>query len=818
MARAQEGGDGGVRLEFPDAPLSVLVDFYETLSEKRVVRAASLGESTVTVVYGEPLPREEALRFIESTLLLHGFALVPADERTLKLFDAEMTSPRSLGLEVVHRPDELPPGDGVVNFVMPLEFISPEEAVRTFSSVVDLNSYGAITPLNNANAVVITENASIIRSLIELRDHVDVPPNQVDHALVNLSWADAGKIAEIIGAIFENQTGLLVGNTESEGEGGEGGEAVSSERSDVMIIPYERTNGLMVVARSVDVDYIESLARAFDQPSATNTFTKRKLQFVSVIDYLPAFYNALLRNTDVDTREDLLVAEESTAGPSSRDLGAERSSGAGIGGEGSAVVPDRLSEPEPFTPPKSYVIGNTLLLADPQANSLIVSGSPEHIAIIEELIAQIDVQPRQVYISTVIGQLNLGDEREWSLNAFKQFDSFEVAPDRPEQTFGAGSFDPLGNNVVRILGTFADPALFPGTSSGLALAGRIVQGDNEPIDLVVEAVARDNKFRLLSRPSIYAQNNTKAVILSGQRIAVPVSSLTSVNNGLGAGGFPGSIASNIDYLDVVLKLEVVPLINSDDEVTLRIAQVNDTISGSQIVSGNEVPTLNTQELITTVTVNHGEIIVLGGLITEKEDEARAGIPVVRKIPIVGKLAGSSDLEFRREELLIFIQPLILDEEESRLPTRPNDVEAYRTESYGDGVHFADPHCKCAVGFEGGRAEGRGRARRRRLRSPEPGGIERPLRMDPPPDEPGRCREEGSRHPQTTPTGAERHVPSLKSGLHRRRGDGVGCGKVVARSRRLIRRESGEMPEHPFFEDPFHSHGPRAIDPVFLHSD
>jgi type II secretory pathway component GspD/PulD (secretin) len=187
---------------------------------------------------------------------------------------------------------------------------------------------------------------------------------------------------------------------------------------------------------------------------------------------------------------------------------------------------------------------------------------------------------------------------------------------------------------------------------------------------------------------VYAQNNSKAVILSGQRIAVPTSSLTAVGGGFAGNEFPGSITSNIEYLDVVLKLEVVPLINSDDEVTLRIAQVNDTVTGQQIVAGNTVPTLNTQELVTTITVPNAQTIVLGGLITETVDDDRTGVPVIRRIPVLRSVIGSTEKVFRREELLIFIQPFIIDGK--RTPSTPNEVEVGRTDSTIDTMEFGDP--------------------------------------------------------------------------------------------------------------------------------
>jgi len=144
----------------------------------------------------------------------------------------------------------------------------------------------------------------------------------------------------------------------------------------------------------------------------------------------------------------------------------------------------------------------------------------------------------------------------------------------------------------------------------------------------------NKNFKVLNRPSMTVRNNEKAVISNGQRIAVPVSTLSNVGGGVGN---TAAVSSSIDYRDVVLKLEVVPLINSNDEVTLRIAQVNDNVVGQQTIGGNSIPTIGTQELVTTVSVKDGATVVLGGLITEREQRTENGVIFLRRIPVLKHL-------------------------------------------------------------------------------------------------------------------------------------------------------------------------------------
>jgi type II secretory pathway component GspD/PulD (secretin) len=112
-------------------------------------------------------------------------------------------------------------------------------------------------------------------------------------------------------------------------------------------------------------------------------------------------------------------------------------------------------------------------------------------------------------------------------------------------------------------------------------------------------------------------------------------------------------------------LEVIPLINSDKEVNLTIAQHNDKIGDYVNIGGNLVPNILTQELTTTVRVPNGSTIVLGGLITDDKTTSLSGIPGLYRIPIVGPLLGGDSSKKRtRSELVIMIQPIVVDSNEA----------------------------------------------------------------------------------------------------------------------------------------------------------
>jgi type II secretory pathway component GspD/PulD (secretin) len=412
---------------------------------------------------------------------------------------------------------------------------------------------------------------------------------------------------------------------------------------------------------------------------------------LDVQDFLPVAYNALAKDTDIQSNDGGASSGSGRSGGSARRSGGASSnspstdarnssnsnqafgtnnnfggsSGMSTGSNASRSV---LDAPEEVGAPESMIVGKTLLIADPQSNSLVVSGSPEHITRIDQLLKEMDVKPQQVYISAIIGQLTLGKDYNVGFDFLKMLDDFSLNQTTPGATtstaVGTVQF-PLNMNNFSV-----NQLNFYGTIGSLSNYIKLADGNRD--------------FKVLATPSVYAKNAAKSVISSGQRIAVPAQILSN-------GGFNAGVANtsvSVEYRDVLLKLEVVPLINSDDEVTLKIAQINDNIVGTQVISGNTVPTIGTQELVTEVAVKNGATVVLGGLITERVTNSERGGVFLRRIPIIKHLFGTTSKEAIREELLIFIQPHIISSTDPN--DSPNRIEAGRSDLFQESMDFSNP--------------------------------------------------------------------------------------------------------------------------------
>ncbi|MBA3729979.1 MAG: type II and III secretion system protein, partial [Sphingomonas sp.] len=162
-------------------------------------------------------------------------------------------------------------------------------------------------------------------------------------------------------------------------------------------------------------------------------------------------------------------------------------------------------------------------------------------------------------------------------------------------------------------------------------------------------------FKTISRPTVFTSNNKKAIIASGTEIPVPVSTISTNNGG---GIITGGLAqqSNIQFKKVALQLEVVPLINSEKEVSLDILQKLDEVAGTTRVDNNDIPNISTRYIKTSVTTPDCSTIVLGGLVTDRTRRDQSGIPVLSRIPVLGGLFRNTGKTKIREELIILMRP------------------------------------------------------------------------------------------------------------------------------------------------------------------
>jgi len=316
------------------------------------------------------------------------------------------------------------------------------------------------------------------------------------------------------------------------------------------------------------------------------------------------------------------------------------------------------------------------------------------------------VRPRQVYIAAVIGELSLDDDMEFGFSYFLKY---------VNNGAGTGAAGSIINSLLTPGSNLPTPADLIKPQRFQNLQGLTVYGSiADAVDIYARALEKTGKFKILSRPVVYTTNNKKAVISSGQQIPFTSSTLTSTSLSGSAINQNAGITANITYKDVLLKLEVVPMINSDKDVTLVIAQTNNNVLGeADFGGGNKAPIISAQDLTTTVTVPNGGTVVLGGLIVERMETDDSGVPFLMRIPVLGYLFKQTTRKVQRKELIVLLQPTVVENNEDM--AKASWQERYR--SYlGDDAYekaAAPAFADTPVVFDGEQEEADSQIRKRR---------------------------------------------------------------------------------------------------------
>ena len=181
-------------------------------------------------------------------------------------------------------------------------------------------------------------------------------------------------------------------------------------------------------------------------------------------------------------------------------------------------------------------------------------------------------------------------------------------------------------------------------------------GKKFTLDAVLDLAEGDNKIKILSTPSIVVSHNEEGVINVSQSRPFETGSTTFNNSNT------GNTQTQVEYRDVGIKLTATPLIGADGSVQLQIEQTIDTVqtvddSSSSVV--NTRPIIGKREANSTITVNDGDVIILGGLQENKKDVSNTYFPFIGRLPIFKEFLSYESVDYTRTELIIFIRPTIL---------------------------------------------------------------------------------------------------------------------------------------------------------------
>ena len=701
--------DKTVTLQFPNSDVVDVLHLYEQLTNTKLIMD-NFVQGKVNIFLSRAVPKDEAIKIIEMNLLMNGYSLVPAGDGIVKVIGTGR-SPRNAGVPLVSDEADIPEGEHVVSFLFKLRYADPVELQQVLGQYLSPpQSYTSFLALPKASAILITENSAVIRSLIRIVDQIDVPPAQVVSDFIKLERADASKVVEMLKDVFDKggatttttttvapgvrpvRPGVNVPpppapNTQVSIEGDLSALTALTEDSIVVgkikIAADVRTNRIHVITRPVNMPFIKKLISEFDANVEFAKPVTRPLRYISAADVLPVIVQTL---TEPGSNQGAGPETSNPAAPQQQAQQNQRrtnpSNYANTSGldsssssSGSQNFSEELSTQAVDTTPKAVTIGNAKIIADQRANTIIILGNKEVVVKVEKLLDEMDVKAPQVALSTVIGELSINNEKDFGIDYFARNPNRAALTTSntgiPPATGGANGVPSVFNpgNIV----TFTDLA----TKAAGGVNAYLAAGTS--LAAVVHMLDSTGRFKVINRPVVFTTNNKKAIIASGQEIPVPVSTLSTLQPVVGSTPVTNfGTQSSIQYKKVALQLEVVPLINSEKEVTLDILQKLDSIADSTNIDGNNIPNIATRYIKTTVSAPNCSTIVLGGLITDNKRNSKNGIPLLSRIPLIGGLFRETNKTLNRSELIVLLRPEVA----------LTKLDLYRLRQKNeDGTHF-----------------------------------------------------------------------------------------------------------------------------------
>ena len=282
---------------------------------------------------------------------------------------------------------------------------------------------------------------------------------------------------------------------------------------------------------------------------------------------------------------------------------------------------------------------------DERTNTLLINDNPQKIRELRALIAVLDKPVQQVLIESRIVIATDTFTRE--LGAKFGAQGVRTNPSGQQistggTTTGAGTTGGLNVNLPT-----------PDQAAGTIALG--ILGKNYALDLELQAAQTEGRSEVISSPRVITANQQEAVIRQGQEIGY----VTYQNSATGASG---SGTATVQFKDAVLELKVTPTITSDNRVYLMINVKKDALHGYITVPGSgQVPTIDTREINTSVLVDNGQTVVLGGIYEITKQNSASKVPGLGDIPGLGILFRTTTRESDKAELLIFVTPRILSE-------------------------------------------------------------------------------------------------------------------------------------------------------------
>ncbi len=577
-------------------------------------------KAKVTVISTDPVSADGLYEVFLSVLQVHGYSAVPAGDLIKIVPDvtAKQGPVPILG-------DELDTSDQLVTQVITVVNVPAAQLVPILRPMVP--QQGHLAAYAATNSLIITDRASNIHRLMEIIRRIDRPDNE-EIEVVRLNHASASEIVGTLSSLQRNNIG---------GPQGPGA---------MQLVADERTNSVLISGdRAVRVR-IRGLIAHLDTPIESGGNTR--------VVYLK-FANA----------EDMVTILQGVSQGQAR-VGATTADGTGGGvqqqtfnqpvqntGQGQQVPNNPAvnnQNPNAVTARSAAETGesNVDIQADPNTNALIITAPQDEMQNILAVIRQLDIRRAQVLVEAVIAEITEDNTREFGIN-------FLLDGSDKDVPIGFSNLGGATDGLLGIAGAASAGGVPSTLGAGLSLAlGRFATGEID-FGFLVRAIASDADNNILSTPSIVTLDNEEAEIVVGSNVPFVTGTQLSANN--------NNPFQTIEREDIGLTLKVTPQINDGNTIKMDLEQEVSNVNTTALTGAADITT-NVRSIKTTVLVEDGQTLVLGGLIDDQFTDVEQRVPLLGDIPILGRLFRYRSTTKNKRNLMIFLHPQIMRDSET----------------------------------------------------------------------------------------------------------------------------------------------------------
>jgi general secretion pathway protein D len=603
----------GVTLNFVNAEIAEVARTMGVMTNRNIVVDPRV-KGTMNLSSDKALSTAAAYNLFLAMLRFQGFTVVEAGgiSKIVPEADAKLqggsvtTSEARVG------------GNQISTQIFRLNYEIANNLVPILRPLISPNNTINVNPGNNS--LIITDYADNLQRLSRIISTLDVA-NATDLEIITLKHAVAADLAPLLVRLSEGGSG----------PGGPAGQADTSFRT--TILPEPRSNAIIIrAANPARLQIIKGLAQKLDQPSSALASGNIHVVYLKNAD----------ANRVAATLRAALAAN--TAGAASAGGGGTPATPqpvAGAAGASAATAPT-TQNPLPSTG------GN--IQADPATNSLIITASEPQFRQIRAVIDMLDTRRAQVYVESLIAEVNSDKAAEFGI----QWQN--VLGNRGDKNIGVlgTNFGAGGNNIIGLGVGASSGTVVPGKGFNFGLVRDL--GGTYVLGLLANFLQTSGDGNVLSTPNLLTLDNEEAKIVIGQNVPFVTGQFTNT----GAGGSGGSVNpfQTIERKDVGLTLRVKPQISENGTIKMQIFQEVSNVDPASVGAASGLIT-NKRSIESSVLVEDGGIVVIGGLLQDEFNNSQERVPGLSDIPILGNLFKSESRKRKKTNLMVFLRPVVV---------------------------------------------------------------------------------------------------------------------------------------------------------------